>query len=570
MVAMPEPRPTRQALILSLSILSACAVASPAWADDPTPGATPAPTGIYSAFLDAQFASSKGDEAFAAQEFERALISAPTNPDLLRQALISAIASGRSDAVSLARRLPGDPFSEMLLANQAALAGDWQSALQRFEALPQTGLSQLIRPLLVAWAEQGSGQTDSALGGLEPLLNDAHFRAAFAVHAAMIADQAGRTSAAARLYAAAAENHDFRSLQTSEILASFAARQGHAAEALQTLGAAAQAAPILRISLPALAARVRQAPVATPLDGIAQAYLDLGSALQQDNQDQFAMILVRLALNVKPDFTAARMLGADLLDAGHAPEGALQMLAPIGDNDPLSAVVTLRRAEIEGQIGDRTEALRQLHVLSVAYPDSTLPDAEAGDILRMKSDFPAAAVAYSRAIARIATPSAIDWPLYHDRGIAYEQSNEWPRAEADFRTALRLAPGQAVVLNYLGYSWADRGEHLSDARHMIESAVSQRPDDGAVVDSLGWVMLRQGDVEDAVRTLERATELEPEDATINGHLGDAYWAAGRKMEATYQWRRALTLNPLPADAARLEAKLHETTAQAAIQERHIP
>ena len=73
-----------------------------------------------------------------------------------------------------------------------------------------------------------------------------------------------------------------------------------------------------------------------------------------------------------------------------------------------------------------------------------------------------------------------------------------------------------------------------------------------------------------MHTLERATELEPEDATINGHLGDAYWAAGRKMEATYQWRRALTLNPLPADAARLEAKLHETTAQAAIQERHIP
>ncbi len=501
---------------------------------------------------------------------ERALTGAPANRDLLRQALISAIASGRTDAISLARRLPGDPFAEMLLANQAALAGDWQSALQRFEALPQTGLSQLIRPLLVAWAEQGSGQTDSALAGLEPLLSDAHFRAAFAVHAAMIADQAGRTAEAARLYGVAAENQGFRSLQTSEILASFAARQGRAAEALHTLSAAAQSAPILRISLPTLAARVRRAPVATPLDGIAQAYLDLGSALQQDNQDQFAMILVQLALNAKPDFTAARMLGADLLDADHAPEGALQMLAPIGDDDPLSAVVTLRRAEIEGQLGDQPEALQQLHALSAAYPDSSLPDAEAGDILRMKSDFPAAATAYSRAIARISAPSVADWPLFYDRGIAYEQSNEWPRAEADFRMALRLAPGQAVVLNYLGYSWADRGEHLSDARHMIESAVSQRPEDGAVVDSLGWVMLRQGEIADAVRTLERATELEPEDATINGHLGDAYWAAGRKMEATYQWRRALTLNPLPADAARLEAKLHETTAQAAMQERHIP
>ena len=68
-------------------------------------------------------------------------------------------------------------------------------------------------------------------------------------------------------------------------------------------------------------------------------------------------------------------------------------------------------------------------------------------------------------------------------------------------------------------------------------------------------MLRQGQVTDAVRTLERAVELESEDATINGHLGDAYWAAGRRIEAQYQWRRALTLNPAPADVAKLEAKL---------------
>ena len=58
-----------------------------------------------------------------------------------------------------------------------------------------------------------------------------------------------------------------------------------------------------------------------------------------------------------------------------------------------------------------------------------------------------------------------------------------------------------------------------------------------------------------MKLLERAVELEPEDPTINGHLGDAYWAAGRKLEAKYQWRRALTLNPEPEDAARIEAKL---------------
>jgi Flp pilus assembly protein TadD len=91
---------------------------------------------------------------------------------------------------------------------------------------------------------------------------------------------------------------------------------------------------------------------------------------------------------------------------------------------------------------------------------------------------------------------------------------------------------------------------------MIERASERRPNDGAITDSLGWVMYRQGDSKAAVKTLERAVELEPEDSTINGHLGDAYWAAGRKVEAQYQWRRALTLNPPPDDAAKLEAKLN--------------
>ncbi len=90
---------------------------------------------------------------------------------------------------------------------------------------------------------------------------------------------------------------------------------------------------------------------------------------------------------------------------------------------------------------------------------------------------------------------------------------------------------------------------------MIERALQQRPNDGAIVDSLGWVELRQGDKKQAVRTLEHAAELEPEDPTITGHLGDAYWELGRRIEAEDQWRRALVLNPDPDDAARIQARL---------------
>ncbi|MEJ0018941.1 MAG: tetratricopeptide repeat protein [Acetobacteraceae bacterium] len=178
-----------------------------------------------------------------------------------------------------------------------------------------------------------------------------------------------------------------------------------------------------------------------------------------------------------------------------------------------------------------------------------------GDSLRGKQRFAEAIGAYDRAIERIATAGPTDWLAYYNRGICYERSRQWGRAEADFKYALTLAPDQPFVLNYLGYSWADMGQNLPQAREMIEKAVQRRPNDGAIVDSLGWVMLRQGQIADAVRTLERAVELDPEDSSINSHLGDAYWAAGRKLEATYQWRRALIFNPEPDDVAKIEAKL---------------
>src|SRR3546814_6795546 len=90
---------------------------------------------------------------------------------------------------------------------------------------------------------------------------------------------------------------------------------------------------------------------------------------------------------------------------------------------------------------------------------------------------------------------------------------------------------------------------------MFERAVAQRPEDGFITDSLGWVLFRLGDYEGAVALLERAVALEPGDPVINDHLGDVYWLVGRKLEARFQWSRSLSLEPEEELAARLRAKL---------------
>jgi Flp pilus assembly protein TadD len=312
----------------------------------------------------------------------------------------------------------------------------------------------------------------------------------------------------------------------------------------------------MSIAAPALLAAAGQRPVTRPTDGMAEAYVALAAALHAEQASDFATAMVRLALDLRPDFTAARVMQSDLLAARRHPAAALQALAGIPGGDPIAPVVRLRRIALLDKLGQGDQATQELDRLARDFPASPLPDLALGDMLRARQRYPAAIAAYDRAAAHVRQSAPSDWPMFYNRGIAYERTGNWSKAEADFRRALELAPDQPLVLNYLGYSWADMNEHLADARRMIQRAAERRPNDGAVADSLGWVMYRQGEIAGAVRALEHAVELDSEDATINGHLGDAYWAAGRRLEAQYQWRRALTLTPGSADAAKLEAKLN--------------
>ena len=150
-----------------------------------------------------------------------------------------------------------------------------------------------------------------------------------------------------------------------------------------------------------------------------------------------------------------------------------------------------------------------------------------------------------------------DWRIFYYRGVSLERAKRWSEAEADFNRALAINPEQAQVLNYLGYSWVDRGLNLDKALTMIQKAVDLRPNDGYIVDSLGWAFHKLGRNADAVSTLEAAVLLKPEDPTINDHLGDAYWTVGRKREATFQWAHARDLQPEKEDLPKILAKIEK-------------
>ncbi len=540
--------------LLVLSLLSACAAGGAPTTDS---GASDngASGRAYGAFLDARFADSQFALGAAASYYREASRADPSDPVLRQQAFLASLMAGDPDAVSLARTAPDNQVAQLLLINQAVLAGNWSAAISGIRNLPQEGLTQILDPILLAWAEQGAGRTDAALGTLQTYLSGPEARGIDALHAALIADLAGRTAIADKYYALSGQGFAVPNLQVARAIASWQARQGHLAAARATIAALGAGNSDLAMAVPALERDVADRPVATPAQGMGEAYLAIGASLRQEDSPDFTVILLRLGLGLNPDLTPARLLLADVLDSQNQPQAALDALAPVPESDPLSAIVSLRRAALLDQVDKTDQALALLDRLSAQYPDRPEPLEVKGDILRGHEQWQQALTAYDGAIARLGQPQPSDWTLFYDRGIAYDQVNDWAKAEPDFQKALQLQPNEPYVLNYLGYSWAVQGRHLAEAHQMIAKAAELRPNDGAILDSLGYVMLRQGDTAGALHWLLRAVTLEPDDPTINGHLGDAYWAVGNKLAARYQWQLALSMHPTPSEAAKLQSKL---------------
>jgi tetratricopeptide (TPR) repeat protein len=508
----------------------------------------------YGAYLGAQYAASQGQMGIAASSILAALKSDPDNVELQRDAFGLSLLAGSAEAAHIAPSQVRNPIALLLLADDLARAGDWQGAELAYAELPADPLLDNLRPLLLAWAQQAQGHTDKAMASLQGA-SGGHYAAFTLLHAALIADVAHRDGLATRFYDQLAHAGSEPNVRLSQILASWQARSGQVEQARGTIRALAAGAPEMAIAVPGLLASLDRPQIADARQGVAEVYVGIAGALAKDDKSSLPAMLVQLAERMAPELTEARLVQAEMAGAAQHYGQVVDILKHVPDTDPLAPVVQLHLADDEARNGQQADALTLLDQLARFYPDRPEPLVQKGDVLTAQKAYPAAIEAYTQAIARVPSPGRQDWFIYYARGSAEERLHQWPQSEADMQAALKLYPGQPVVLNFLGFSWADQNRNLALAHDMIQKALDQRPQDGEIVDSLGWVLLRQGDAHQAVRVLEKAAEMLPVDPTITGHLGDAYWDAGRHLEAAEQWRRALALGPDAEEAARIEGKL---------------
>jgi tetratricopeptide (TPR) repeat protein len=518
--------------------------------------------GLAGSYLAGRRANNDFDFGAATHYFSRALARDPSNTYLLENAVLAFVGNGQVQrAVPIARRLHDinekSQIANMVLLADTVLQGDFDKAGDLLTSGEIVG--PLVDGLAAAWVQVGQGRMAEALASFDQVSTGNGLETFGIYHKALALAMAGDMEGADDIMSGRTGVRlplIRRSLIVHIEILSQLERNADAIDLIKTVFGdnldpglnAIRAKLIADETLPF-------SSVQNASEGLAEVFYTVAGALNGEADDAYTLIYTRMAEYLRADHVDAILLSANLLENLKRFDLATEAYDRIPRDDPGFHAAELGRADALRLAGNTDAAIEVLSQLSETMPDQADAHIALGDLLRQLDRFDEATRAYDSAIALYTTSDASQWVVFFTRGITFERTDDWPKAESDFRTALKLQPDQPQVLNYLGYSLVEMKLNLPEALEMIETAVAARPNDGFITDSLGWVLYRLGRYDEAVTQMERAVELEPVDPIVTDHLGDVYWAVGRVREAEFQWYRALSFEPEDTDATRIRRKL---------------
>lgn len=528
-------------------------------------------------YLAARSAAIQNDYEQAADYFTQALARDPSNLELMDNALVAHLALGRLDrALPIAKAMQSigqtSQVTQLVLTADMVTREDYAPLLEGEPDGQRIG--PLVDGLVYAWALMGTGDVSAALEGFDAIAQQQGLQAFALFHKAMALASVGDFEGAEAIFAAEATQNVLRTrrgvLARVEILSQLD-REDEALELIQTMFAGSTDPEIDAV----IASLAQDAPmpfthVNTVRQGFAEVFFTVAAALRGEAGPEYTVLYAQIARILRPDHVDAILLTAELFESMDQYDVSIDLLKQVPSTHPAYHAAELGRAAALRRSGKADAAIEVLEQLARSHGNLATVQSALGDAMRQQDRFDEAVLAYDKAIAIAEEAGGSSWFLLYARAICHERTDNWEQAEADFRAALVLNPGQPQVLNYLGYSLVEKRIKLEEALGMIEQAVSASPDSGYIIDSLGWALYRLGRYEEAVPHMERAVELMAVDPVVNDHLGDVYWAVGRYREAEFQWSRALsfmdraeTAEDVDADRIRrkLEVGLDEVLAE---------
>ena len=516
-------------------------------------------------YLAARAATAANDYRAAIGLYDAALDANPGVPELMDGAILAQIGAGNvAKAAELARVFVAaggkSQQSHLAIMAEKALAGDFAGIIADGKAGDTaSGNGALFDDLVQAWAELGSGEMTLALAGFDKIAKTPGLEFFGHYNKALALASAGDFEGAEAILS----GNSGVSLQSD--------RRGVLArvQVLSQLERNPDAIKLLEKNFgrgqdPGVDDLIARLEAGEPLpfdivrnatDGLAEVFYMLGAALSGDADDAYVLLYGRITTRLRPGHVDATLLTAEQLEKLGQHDLASAVYAEIKADDPAYYIAEIGRAAATRAAGRPEAAIEILQALARSHGQIVTVQNALGDALRRDERYAEAVKAYDTALSMIPTPTRAQWALFYARGICHERLDHWDLAVADFRRSLELDPEQPQVLNYLGYSFVEKGENLEEALSMIQRAVAARPDAGYILDSLAWAYYQMGRFDEALQPMERASLLEPVDAVVTDHLGDVYWQVGRTREAEFQWHRALSFEPAEAEALRIKAKL---------------
>ncbi len=540
-------------------------------AGPPPSEALQSPYSQAGSYLAARHARQTRDFGKASFFFSHALSHDPYDVDVMKDTIRAYVLAGKlSEASRIAQKLTSlqqsSQISQLVLFTEAMKKNNAIEAAAELKKMQHFGLFGLIKPVLTGWTETRPGHAPEEIALPETLHGMEYFNHLIHYQLALMNDLAGNKRIAREHYQKSLKDMSLASYRMIVAAMQFYHRNGENEMAERVLSDFMKANPSSQLLdgstydeiVKDLPKADQEALVKNPSQGVAEFLYTIAGILFSEDVSSETQMYLQLSLYLRPDMQDARLMLGNLMEDQGELQQASTYYSQIEGGGPIYRRAQIRLAFTLDEMGKQDEAVAILNKLAKQFPDQTDHYVTLGDIHRAHGKFTEAVKAYTSALGVLkGNMKEADWPVLFARGISYERSGEWDKAEADFKTALKLYPDQPDVLNYLGYSWLVKGVNVEKAKKMLEQAVTERPEDPHIIDSMGWALYLLGDYSNALAYLEQAVDRMPHDPTVNDHLGDILFRLGRTTEAKFQWERALTFGPEEGDRLKIEQKLKD-------------
>ena len=516
-----------------------------------------------STYAVAKYAGLTENPDTAARNYSRLLKTVNDDPWVAEQAIFSVLRIGEVDrAIALSRRLPPETLQDtelprLLLAADAVKNDDPSLALSFLTTPWSNDFHAMLARSLAAWTVLNEDQAAAISLQQQAGVSDGLYALMGQTLAALMKANIGNTDGALADLGLLWEMNA-RTAVGVETEARLLALAGDTDTAMQRLkdfrSEVGRHPALLALAREIEAGTVTPLPLYSPAEGTALSFYIATAPQAGPGYGDTAAVYFALANHLDPELDSAKALWADTLDRVNRRDAAIALLESIPEG-------SVHHTSAQGQLAwalrreGRNEEALEIARETLARTDNRNIRVQLADLLQSLDRDGEAVQTFSDVIAADEAAGEYDWRIYFFRGGARERLGQWAPAEDDLKTALNLNPNDPTIMNYLGYSWINRGINLEQGLSLIEDALRLAPNNGAITDSLGWAHYKLGNYERAVFYLERATELAPDVAEILDHLGDAYWQTGRFKEAGYQWERALKYSTDDAEQDQLRRKL---------------